>query len=155
VIERTSWWPEAIPLFSITTAECTRALFAGWISCFGVPPIINSWLLSDWPDTPRPIQALISSSDCSGLPAPRIFFIKVSKCYHFCGIILGCYHLCYHLMLSFFMVSKCYHFPLYIFFVIIYIIIFRVLSFLLSFDVIIFHGQQMLSFLCYHLWYHF
>jgi len=37
-------------------------------------------------------------------------FIKVSKCYHFCGII------------------------------------FRVLSFMSSFDVIIFHGQQMISF---------
>ncbi len=55
------------------------------------------------------------------------------------------YHLCYHLMLSFFTFSKCYHF-----YVIIYGIIFRVLSFMLSFDVIIFHGQQVLSFLCYH-----
>jgi hypothetical protein len=43
----------------------------------------------------------------------------------------------------------CYNFPLYIFCVNIYIIFFRVLSFMLSFD-IIFHGQQMLSFLCYH-----
>jgi hypothetical protein len=34
--------------------------------------------------------------------------------------------------------------------VIIYVIIFRVISFLLSFDVIIFHGQQMVSFLGYH-----
>jgi hypothetical protein len=40
---------------------------------------------------------------------------------------------------------------LYIFRVIIYVIISRLLSFMLSFDVIIFHGQQMLSFLCYHL----
>jgi hypothetical protein len=43
-----------------------------------------------------------------------------------------------------------YHFPLYLFCVIIYVIIFMVLSSLLSFNVIIFHGQQMLSFLCYH-----
>ncbi len=62
-------------------------------------------------------------------------------------VLVGCYHLCYHLMLSFFnrendnTVRKCYHFC-----VIIYGIIFRVLSFMLSFDVIIFHGQQMLSF---------
>jgi hypothetical protein len=46
---------------------------------------------------------------------------------------------------SFSTVSKYYH---------IYVIIFPftyfVLSFILSFDVIIFHGQQMLSFLCYH-----
>ena len=48
-------------------------------------------------------------------------------------------------MLSFFTVSKCYNF-----YVIIYGIIFRLLSFMLSFDVVIFHGQQMLSFLCYH-----
>ncbi len=51
-------------------------------------------------------------------------------------IILGCYHLCYHLMLSFLTVSKCYHF---------YVIIFPstcwVLSFMLLFDVIIY---------CYH-----
>ena len=44
----------------------------------------------------------------------------------------------------------CYHFPMYIFCVIIYVIIFRLLSFMISFDVIIFHGQQMLSYLCYH-----
>jgi hypothetical protein len=43
-------------------------------------------------------------------------------------------------------IKWCYHFPLDIFCVIIYVIIFRVLSFMLSFDVIIFHGQQMLSF---------
>ncbi len=47
-------------------------------------------------------------------------------------IILGCYHLCYHLMLSFFTVSKCYHF---------YVIIFPGTYFVLSFDVII---------CCYH-----
>jgi hypothetical protein len=57
------------------------------------------------------------------------------KCYHFSQsaiviifmfsfslVHILCYHLCY---------------------------LFRVLSFMLSFDVIIFHGQQMLSFLCY------
>ncbi len=58
---------------------------------------------------------------------------------------VGCYHSCYHFMLSFFTVSKCYHF---------YVIIFPctnfVLLFMLSFDVIIFHDQQMLSFLCYN-----
>ncbi len=39
---------------------------------------------------------------------------------------------------------------MYIFCGIIYVIIFRALSFTISFDVIIFHVQQMLSFLCYH-----
>ncbi len=37
-----------------------------------------------------------------------------------------------------------------IFCVIMNVIIFRVLSFMLSFDVIIFDGQQILSFLCYN-----
>ncbi len=59
-------------------------------------------------------------------------FIKVSKV-----SCLGCYHLCYHLMLSFFTVSKFFHF---------YVIIFPCTYFVLSF---------MLSFLgCYHLCYH-
>ncbi len=42
------------------------------------------------------------------------------------------YHLCYHLMFSFFTVSKCYHF-----YVIIFPCTYFVLSFMLSFDVII------------------
>ncbi len=49
---------------------------------------------------------------------------------------LGCYHLRYHLMFSFFTVSKCYHF-----YVIIFPCTYFVLSFMLSFDVIIY---------CYH-----
>jgi hypothetical protein len=36
VIGRTSRWPEAIPLPSITATDCARALFAGWIPRFGV-----------------------------------------------------------------------------------------------------------------------
>ena len=63
-----------------------------------------------------------------------------------------CYHLCYHLMLSFFTVSKWYHF-----YVIIFPCTYIVLSFMLSFGVIIYF---MLSFnviifdviiWCYHL----
>jgi hypothetical protein len=42
IIDRTSRWPEAIPLASITAAVCARALFAGWVSCFGVPATITS-----------------------------------------------------------------------------------------------------------------
>jgi hypothetical protein len=42
IIDRTSRWPEAIPLASITAADCARALFAGWISQFGVPASITS-----------------------------------------------------------------------------------------------------------------
>ncbi len=43
-------------------------------------------------------------------------------------------------------IKWCYHFPLYLFCVIIFVIIFRVLSPMLSFEVIIFHGQEMYHF---------
>jgi hypothetical protein len=42
IIDRTSRWPEAIPLSSITAVDCARALFAGWVSPFGVPATITS-----------------------------------------------------------------------------------------------------------------
>jgi hypothetical protein len=42
IIDRTSRWPEAIPLASITAADCARALFAGWVPRFGVPATITS-----------------------------------------------------------------------------------------------------------------
>ncbi len=42
IIDRTSRWPEAIPLSSITAADCARALLAGWISRFRVPDTITS-----------------------------------------------------------------------------------------------------------------
>ncbi len=42
IINRTSRWLEAIPLASITAADCARALFAGWVSRFGVPATITS-----------------------------------------------------------------------------------------------------------------
>ncbi len=42
IINRTSRWPEAVPLSSITAADCARALFDGWVSRFGVPATITS-----------------------------------------------------------------------------------------------------------------
>ena len=42
VIDRTSRWPEAIPLSSTTAADCASALIHTWISRFGVPSIITS-----------------------------------------------------------------------------------------------------------------
>ncbi len=42
IIDRTSRWPEAIPLASITAADCARTLFVGWVSQFGVPATITS-----------------------------------------------------------------------------------------------------------------
>ncbi len=42
IIDRTSRWPEAFPLASITAADCAGALFSGWVSRFGVPATITS-----------------------------------------------------------------------------------------------------------------
>jgi len=42
VIDRSTRWPEAYPLVSITAAECAKALVAGWVSRFGVPAAISS-----------------------------------------------------------------------------------------------------------------
>jgi hypothetical protein len=48
IIDRTSIWPEAIPLSSITAADCARALFIGWVSRFGVPATITSDRGAQW-----------------------------------------------------------------------------------------------------------
>ena len=42
VVDRTTRWPEAIPLASTTAADCAAALLQGWIQRFGVPSIITS-----------------------------------------------------------------------------------------------------------------
>jgi len=42
IIDRTSRWPEAIPLNSTTSVDCPNALFAGWVARFGVPAVITS-----------------------------------------------------------------------------------------------------------------
>jgi hypothetical protein len=42
VVDRTTRWPEAIPLTSITAADCAAALLQGWIQRFGVPDTITS-----------------------------------------------------------------------------------------------------------------
>ena len=42
VIDRTSPWPEAIPLASTAAADCASALIHTWISRFGVPSVITS-----------------------------------------------------------------------------------------------------------------
>jgi hypothetical protein len=42
VLDRTSRWPEAIPLSGITAGDCADALFRGWIQRFGLPNTITS-----------------------------------------------------------------------------------------------------------------
>jgi transposase InsO family protein len=42
IIDRTSRWPEAIPIAATTTLDCANALFQGWVSRFGVPAVITS-----------------------------------------------------------------------------------------------------------------
>ena len=37
ILDKTSCWPEAIPLASISAADCARALISGWVLRFGVP----------------------------------------------------------------------------------------------------------------------
>ncbi|GFO09449.1 Pol polyprotein [Plakobranchus ocellatus] len=42
IIDRTTRWPEAIPLSGTSTTDCARALIRHWISRFGVPLDITS-----------------------------------------------------------------------------------------------------------------
>jgi hypothetical protein len=42
IIDRTTRWPEAVPLTSITAADCAAALLQGWIQRYGVPDTITS-----------------------------------------------------------------------------------------------------------------
>jgi hypothetical protein len=42
IMDRTSHWPEAIPIAATSTVDCANALFQGWVSRFGVPAVITS-----------------------------------------------------------------------------------------------------------------
>jgi transposase InsO family protein len=42
VVDRSTRWPEAIPLAGTTTADCVEAFLSGWISRFGVPAVVTS-----------------------------------------------------------------------------------------------------------------
>jgi len=42
ILDRTTRWPEAVPMASITAGDCAAALLQGWIQRFGVPETITS-----------------------------------------------------------------------------------------------------------------
>jgi hypothetical protein len=42
IIDRTTRWPEAVPLATTTAADCAAALLQGWVQRFGVPDTITS-----------------------------------------------------------------------------------------------------------------
>jgi len=42
VVDRSTRWPEAIPLAGTTTADCVEAFLSGWVSRFGVPAVVTS-----------------------------------------------------------------------------------------------------------------
>jgi len=42
IVDRTTRWPEALPLASTTATACAAALFSGWIARFGLPDVITS-----------------------------------------------------------------------------------------------------------------
>ncbi len=42
ITDRTSRWPEAIPIAATSTVDCANALFQGSVSRFGVPAVITS-----------------------------------------------------------------------------------------------------------------
>ena len=37
ILDRTTRWPEAVPLQDITAASCAHAFMTGWVARFGVP----------------------------------------------------------------------------------------------------------------------
>jgi transposase InsO family protein len=42
VLDRTTHWPEAIPLATVTPADCAAGFFQGWVQQFGLPDTITS-----------------------------------------------------------------------------------------------------------------
>jgi Integrase core domain len=42
IIDRSSRWPEAVPVSSTTAAACASAFFHHWVSRFGVPAVVTS-----------------------------------------------------------------------------------------------------------------
>ena len=64
IIDRTTRWPEAVPLKSTTAEECARAILRHWIPIFGVPSLITS-------DRGAQFTSSVWSSLCSALGIAR------------------------------------------------------------------------------------
>jgi hypothetical protein len=41
MVDHSTRWAEAVPLSSVSTADCAAALFTGWVSQFGVPKLLT------------------------------------------------------------------------------------------------------------------
>jgi hypothetical protein len=72
IIDRSSRWPEAVPISSTTAAACVSAFFRHWVSRFGVPAVITS-------DRGVQFTASLWSSMCQlfamdGLPTVQLFY---------------------------------------------------------------------------------
>jgi hypothetical protein len=37
MVDRTTWWVEAVPLKGIAAASCIEAFMSSWVACNGVP----------------------------------------------------------------------------------------------------------------------
>ncbi len=42
IVDRSTRWPEAVPLVNTSTASCAAAFFNSWVSRFGVPAVLTS-----------------------------------------------------------------------------------------------------------------
>jgi hypothetical protein len=42
IMDRTTRWPEAVPVSATSAADCAAALFSGWVQRFGLPAAITS-----------------------------------------------------------------------------------------------------------------
>ena len=65
MIDRTSRWPEAVPLSSITAETCARAFISTWVSRFGVPALLTH-------DRGAQFMSSVWSEVCSILGISRI-----------------------------------------------------------------------------------
>jgi transposase InsO family protein len=60
MVDRTTWWLEAIPLKSISASTCTEVFFSTWVPCFGVMETVTS-------DSPTQFSSASWAAFCSGL----------------------------------------------------------------------------------------